>query len=184
MQRGYATKVLTIPTVIRANEFISEIQERHLSDKKADRDLPALRELTGRLSLDEILKAVRKVFRENDRQATKAGIYICHRYSGAKLKEIGELFRKEAQGLSSYILEAVQLTPVDAVEEVLKRALLRVYPHVRHQRDHEPGEPHLLVLHHPFPRLDALQGVIPHMLKDGGRFGLPQGDLVGEADLV
>ena len=37
---------------------------------------------------------------ENARQATKAGIYICHRYSGAKLKEIGGLFHLTESGVT------------------------------------------------------------------------------------
>jgi hypothetical protein len=87
-------------TILGSAEFVSEIQERHLSDKKVDRDLPALRELTSRPSLDEIVQAVSKVFPENDRQATKAGIFLCHRYSGVKLKEIGELFRLTESGVT------------------------------------------------------------------------------------
>ena len=31
-------------------------------------------------------------FRENERLAEKAAIYLCHRYSGAKLREIGGRF--------------------------------------------------------------------------------------------
>jgi putative transposase len=46
-------------TILGSPEFVNEIQERHLSAKKADRDLPALRELTSRPSLDEIVKAVK-----------------------------------------------------------------------------------------------------------------------------
>lgn len=87
-------------TILGSPEFVSEIQERHLIDMKADRDLPALRELTGKPSLDEIVNAVRNVFTENDRQVTKASIYMCHRYSGAKLKEIGELFRLTESGIT------------------------------------------------------------------------------------
>jgi len=87
-------------TILGSAEFVSEIQERHLINKKVDRDLPALRELTRRPSLDEIVQAVRKVFPENDRLATKAGIFLCHRFSGVKLKEIGELFRLTESGVT------------------------------------------------------------------------------------
>ncbi|OHB33820.1 MAG: hypothetical protein A2X79_02815 [Desulfuromonadaceae bacterium GWB2_53_15] len=87
-------------TILGCPEFVSAIQERHLSTKKADRDLPTLRELTSRPSLDEIVKAVKKVFPENERLATKAGIYICHRYSGVKLKEIGAIFRLTESGVT------------------------------------------------------------------------------------
>ena len=87
-------------TILGSPKFVSAIQERHLNSKKADRDLPSLRELTCRPSLDDIVKAVKKVLPENERLATKAGIYICHRYSGAKLKEIGEMFRLTESGVT------------------------------------------------------------------------------------
>ncbi len=94
LQGAVASAILGSP------EFVSQIRERHLIGKKADRDLPALKELTGRPSLDEIRDAAREVFSENDRLATKAGIYLCHRYGGAKLKEIGELFRLTESGVT------------------------------------------------------------------------------------
>jgi REP element-mobilizing transposase RayT len=87
-------------TILGSAEFVSEIQERHLRSRKADRDLPALRELNEKPSLHEIMKVVSEVFAENDRQAKKAGIFLCHRYSGAKLKEIGELFRLTESGVT------------------------------------------------------------------------------------
>lgn len=87
-------------TILGCPEFVSAIQERHLNSKKADRDLPALRELTYRPSLDDIVAAVKKVFPENERLTTKAGVYLCHRYSGAKLKEIGAMFRLTESGVT------------------------------------------------------------------------------------
>jgi chromosomal replication initiation ATPase DnaA len=60
----------------------------------------ALRELNDKPSLDEIAKVVREVFSENDRQARNAGIYLCHRYSGSKLKEIGKLFHLTESGVT------------------------------------------------------------------------------------
>lgn len=87
-------------TILGRPEFVIEIQERYLGVKKADRDLPALRELTSRPSLHEIVKAVSEIFPDDVRQATKAGIYICHRHSGSKLKEIGELFHLTESGVT------------------------------------------------------------------------------------
>lgn len=87
-------------TILGSAEFVSEIQEQHLSDSKRDRDLPALRELTGRPSLSEIVQTVRNAFPEDDRLATKAGIFLCHRYSGRKLKDIGELFGLTESGIT------------------------------------------------------------------------------------
>lgn len=87
-------------TILGSPEFVSEIQKRHLSDKNPDRDLPALKKLTDRPSLSEIVKVVNNAIPDNSRLAIKAGIYTCHRYSGAKLKEIGEIFRLTESGVT------------------------------------------------------------------------------------
>ncbi len=87
-------------TILGNTEFISAIQEQHLNSKNAHRDLPALLELKGKLSLVGIVNTAKAFFPENERLATKAGIYICHRYSGAKLKEIGEIFQLTESGVT------------------------------------------------------------------------------------
>ena len=71
-----------------------------MSERKADRDLPALRELTGKPLPEDILKAVRTSCPDDERLATKASIYLCHRYSGTKLKVIGELFQLSESGIT------------------------------------------------------------------------------------
>ncbi|MFZ4854818.1 MAG: hypothetical protein ACOYL3_00345 [Desulfuromonadaceae bacterium] len=88
-------------TILGCPEFVRATQERHLNSRKADRDLPALRELTIRLSLNDIVVAVKNVFPDNERLATKVCIHLCHRYSGAKLKDIGALFRLTESGVTS-----------------------------------------------------------------------------------
>jgi putative transposase len=54
-------------TILGRPEFVRATQERHLNSRKADRDLPALRELTSRLSLNDIVVAVKNVFPDNAR---------------------------------------------------------------------------------------------------------------------
>jgi len=46
------------------------------------------------------VKVVKEVFPEDSRLVTKAAIYVCHRYSGAKLKEIGDLFQLTESGIT------------------------------------------------------------------------------------
>ena len=86
--------------ILGCPEFVSAIEERYLRSKKADRDLPSLRELARRPSLDDIVKAVKNIFPENERLATKTSVYICHRYSGAKLKKIGAMFGLTESGVT------------------------------------------------------------------------------------
>ncbi len=87
-------------TILGSVEFVAEIQERHLSRMEADRDLPSLRELTVKPTLDEIAKIVKRVIADNAGLVKKASIFICHRYSGEKLKNIGDFFHMTESGVT------------------------------------------------------------------------------------
>jgi len=77
--------------ILGSTEFIAEIEGRYLQEREPDRNLPELRKLSRRLSLDQIIQEGRSHIGE-ERTAYKAIIYLCHKYSGARLKEIGERF--------------------------------------------------------------------------------------------
>lgn len=112
-------------TILGSPEFISAIQDQHLDRKKAHRDLPALRELTGKISLIEIVKAAKKYFPDKERLAKKLGIYICHRYSGAKLKEIGGLFQLTESGVTRSSKRFEESMRVDKMlKEIVKNLLV------------------------------------------------------------
>lgn len=78
-------------TILGEDNFVKEIIEKHLTDKKVDRNLPALRELR-RASITEIIKGADSIFRADTVLSKKAAIYLCHRYSGRMLKETGDYF--------------------------------------------------------------------------------------------
>jgi putative transposase len=77
--------------ILGSTEFITEIEANYLRERGRDRNLPELRKVAMRLSLDHIIQTGRTHLGE-DRLADKAIIYLCHRYSEARLKEIGERF--------------------------------------------------------------------------------------------
>jgi putative transposase len=77
--------------ILGSAEFIAEIEEKYLREKEPDRNLPELRKVARRFSLDEIIQAGRNHLGE-ERMADKAIIYLCQKYSGARLREIGERF--------------------------------------------------------------------------------------------
>jgi REP element-mobilizing transposase RayT len=81
----------TASIILGGAEFVSAITTRHINGKQHDRDLPAIRKLSVRPTLDAIIEAAGTLTR-NSRLSAKAGIYLCHKYSGCKLKEIGERF--------------------------------------------------------------------------------------------
>jgi hypothetical protein len=78
-------------TILGRDEFVQEITVRHIEGKQIDRDVPAVNQLTNRPSIDVITQAVQGVINK-EKEAIKASIYLCHKYSGATLKEIGRRF--------------------------------------------------------------------------------------------
>jgi REP element-mobilizing transposase RayT len=86
--------------ILGSHEFIAGIEERHLADKNDNPDIPEIKKVTCRWSVKEIVEAVSSTVKEESRLTRKLCIYMCHRYSGARLKEIGEVFGIGAAGVS------------------------------------------------------------------------------------
>ncbi len=78
-------------TILGGIEFVNKIKDKYLSGKGIDRNLPALRELT-KTSIEEIIREVEAALGKNEVLSKKASIYLCHRYSGRTLREIGRHF--------------------------------------------------------------------------------------------
>jgi len=87
-------------TILGSDDFVRYIKETYLEGMTLDRDIPALRELQGRPDIGKIKAAAVKAFPGSGRMARVAGIYLCHRFSGAKLQEIGDLFDLTPSGVT------------------------------------------------------------------------------------
>lgn len=86
-------------TLLGSEPFIQEIMAIHLDGKQIERDIPAIRELSKIRKIEMIVENVREVF--GDRKlAQKAGIYLAHRYSGARLREVGAYFGKKDSAIA------------------------------------------------------------------------------------
>lgn len=83
------TKVIA-STILGNNEFVRDMSQQHLGELRNDRNMPAVRVL-NRPGLDEIITVVERIV-SDQALAKKVGIYLCHRYSGFRLREIGERF--------------------------------------------------------------------------------------------
>lgn len=110
-------------TVLGDPGFVGKIQEEHLNRKKADRDLPSLRQLRLKPSLDRIIRAANEASPEDARQARKLAIYLCHQYSGARLKEIGAMYNLTESGITQASRRFGQAI---AKDDKLKKALEKV----------------------------------------------------------
>ena len=87
-------------TILGSDEFVSDIREKYLEGRDFNRDIPALRELQQRPDIEEIKRASEESFAGRTRVARMAGIYLCHRFSGAKLKDIGNLYGISESGVT------------------------------------------------------------------------------------
>ncbi len=79
-------------TVLGSPEFVADVSERDLGDHRDGRNLPALKQLTQRPSMDEIVAKVAIAELVDEKLLRNLSIYCCQKYSGAKLKEVGERF--------------------------------------------------------------------------------------------
>jgi putative transposase len=94
--------------VLGSTEFVESVMESHVGKREQSRDLPALRQLTIRPTLEAIIAAVDKVFHSDKKVARQAGMYLCHRYSGELIREISDLFKVS----ESAITEAARTFPL------------------------------------------------------------------------
>ncbi len=86
--------------ILGREDFVAEIQARHIAVKQPDRNVPALRQLADRPAIDRIINAAIGEFGEDEHLAKKAAIYLSHRHSGARLREIGERFGVKESAVS------------------------------------------------------------------------------------
>lgn len=82
------------------NGFVADIKTRFLGDKKEDRDLSTLKVLSKRPDIDDIEKIVDSIFKSDEKLARQMKLYMCHRFSGKKLRDIGKRFGITESGVT------------------------------------------------------------------------------------
>ena len=87
-------------TILGRIDFIEAIKDKYLSNKEIDHNVPALKELSGKPSVAEIIEEVDSVFRENRGLSRGVKIYLCQKHTGKMLKEIGNYFDIGDSGVS------------------------------------------------------------------------------------
>jgi len=78
-------------TILGSADFVKRVSKNHVGKNTTDRNMPAVKQLS-RPTLDAILNVVGELIAEEDALLRNVGIYFCHRYSGSRLREIGERF--------------------------------------------------------------------------------------------
>ena len=87
-------------TILGSEKFVERIQARYISDKIFDSNVPALRELSQRPSIEEIREKVETFFEKEKALGRGVMIYLCYKYTGKRLREIGENFGIGDSGVS------------------------------------------------------------------------------------
>lgn len=86
--------------ILGSQEFIDNIKKQYLSHIEPDRELPELNDQPNKIGIEDIENAVNKVFGTDKRLARQVKLYLSHRYTGLKLKEIGQWYRIGQSGVT------------------------------------------------------------------------------------
>jgi REP-associated tyrosine transposase len=89
--------------ILGSDEFIERIRKEHLEDKlmKTDREEPQISRLREKPDLSKILSTSQRSLGSNNRLIVPIAIYICHRNTQLKLREIGDFFSLSVSGVAS-----------------------------------------------------------------------------------
>ena len=87
-------------TLLGSSDFIALIKEKYLAGEKADKEIPALKELHEKVSIEEIFALVNTAFGNDPALSRNVKLYLCRKYTGKRLKDIGEHFGIGESGVS------------------------------------------------------------------------------------
>ncbi|MEW6488000.1 MAG: hypothetical protein AB1578_08800 [Thermodesulfobacteriota bacterium] len=84
---------VTGSTLLGTPGFVEWAKEKFVKERGAHRDLPALRRLSDRPTIEAIRRAAQGALGAEDPWAARRlALYLCHHLSGQRLTEIGKAF--------------------------------------------------------------------------------------------
>ena len=87
-------------TLLGSPGFIIFIKDKFLSGKKPNRDLPALKSLVDKASMQDIFDETETVFGKESALGRNVKMFLSQRYTGEKLKDIATHFGIGESGVS------------------------------------------------------------------------------------
>jgi len=69
-------------TILGSPGFVAALSEKHVEQLNANRNVPAVRQLSGQLAVEEVVEAVKRVVGEDGGLWRKISIHLCHLYRG------------------------------------------------------------------------------------------------------
>ena len=114
--------------ILGSEEFMDEIKDRFLTVRRNDRELPGLRAIMDRPNLETIERAVDSELKPDPKLARQIKLFLCHRYSGLKLREIGNRFdvSESAVTQASHRIR-VKLTNDKDLEKLILKIIKRLH---------------------------------------------------------
>jgi REP element-mobilizing transposase RayT len=110
-------------TLLGSAEFIDFIKEKYLLSKEPDNNLPALKELSERVSMRDIFEEVESEASEEQSLTRDIKLYLCRRYTRERLKDIGKHFGIGESGVSQAYRRVLEKIPKD---RKLKRQIEKI----------------------------------------------------------
>ena len=105
---------ITHSVILSSAEFALKIKKEFLKNKNWDRNLPAVEDLINKSEIKQIFDVVDSMIKSNNKLARQIKIYLCHKYSGQKLKEIGAYFNIGDSGVTQTSRRIVEKIKNDA----------------------------------------------------------------------
>lgn len=87
-------------TILGGVAFINKIRAEHIDRTVADRNLPDAKYFHEKPAIKKIIEHVEKTIPEDFALSKRVQLYLCHRYSGQKLNDIGIHFGIGKSGVS------------------------------------------------------------------------------------
>ena len=79
-------------TVLGRVGFVRDVVERHVGQTRAARNLPAVKALALRPSMEAIIMTIKAELGDCEALVRNVSLYGCQKYTGAKLEDIGARF--------------------------------------------------------------------------------------------
>lgn len=122
---GYESplKEVIAATILGTETFVQAVVGKHVEHRQTDRNVPAVKGIAGRWTVEQIVAATMAVVDKEENLRRKVCITLCHRYSGAKLKDIGAHF-----GISDAAVAqtSCRLMKRKVDDEVIRQTLERI----------------------------------------------------------
>jgi hypothetical protein len=109
-------------------DFINFIKQKFISRREPDKDLPALRQLVPRVTMEVVFAEVDAVFLQAPAFSRNLKIYLCLKYTGEKLKSIGNHFGISESAVSHAANRAREQIELD---RKLKKRVLTIEKQLR-----------------------------------------------------